>query len=475
MDRNKAEKRMATAPVGRLMLQMGTPMILSMMLQAVYNIVDSYFVANMAENGEIAVNALTLAFPVQMMMVAVGIGTGVGANALIARALGQGDREKAGAAAGNALTLMGIIYAVCLLFGAFGAGAYIGSQTSDPIALAMGSQYLRICCMASFGILFFSVFEKTLQATGRSLYSTIAQVAGALTNIVLDPIMIYGLLGCPKLGVAGAAWATVLGQIASLALAAVFHFRLNRELPFRRKALRLRRSIVGEIYSIGVPAIIAQGAMSVMNYCVNLIFGSLDSSYVTAYGIVYKIQQFVLFAAFGLRDAITPIVSFSYGMQNAKRIREGVRCGLMYTSVLMLVCTAAVEILAQPLAGIFSLSAGTMGLCVIGLLRVRRCKHCHTGRVPGHRGRCAVVARVAAASADLRTAGGMAVRAPAAGRRVDGVPHRGSADRSNRRRAVAAYRRERPPVTAGSRCFTEQVKSCLTEYTIFCTVFCRFS
>ena len=222
--------------------------------------------------------------------------------------------------------------------------------------------------MASFGILFFSVFEKTLQATGRSLYSTIAQVAGALTNIVLDPIMIYGLLGCPKLGVEGAAWATVLGQIASLALAAVFHFRLNRELPFRRKALRLRRSIVGEIYSIGVPAIIAQGAMSVMNYCVNLIFGSLDSSYVTAYGIVYKIQQFVLFAAFGLRDAITPIVSFSYGMQNAKRIREGVRCGLMYTSVLMLVCTAAVEILAQPLAGIFSLSAGVQSL-LVSLLR----------------------------------------------------------------------------------------------------------
>ena len=367
MDRNKAEKRMATAPVGRLMLQMGTPMILSMMLQAVYNIVDSYFVANMAENGEIAVNALTLAFPVQMMMVAVGIGTGVGANALIARALGQGDREKAGVAAGNAMTLMGIIYAVCLLFGAFGAGAYIGSQTSDR---SLWRWAVSTCASAVWhrsAFCFFSVFEKTLQATGRSLYSTIAQVAGALTNIVLDPIMIYGLLGCPKLGVAGAAWATVLGQIASLALAAVFHFRLNRELPFRRKALRLRRSIVGEIYSIGVPAIIAQGAMSVMNYCVNLIFGSLDSSYVTAYGIVYKIQQFVLFAAFGLRDAITPIVSFSYGMQNAKRIREGVRCGLMYTSVLMLICTAAVEILAQPLAGIFSLSAGTMGLCVTGL------------------------------------------------------------------------------------------------------------
>ena len=446
MDRKQGQKTNGDAPVGRLMLQMGTPMILSMMLQAVYNIVDSYFVANMAENGEIAVNALTLAFPVQMMMVAVGIGTGVGANALIARALGQGDREKAGAAAGNAMTLMGIIYAVCLLFGAFGAGAYIGSQTSDPIALAMGSQYLRICCMASFGILFFSVFEKTLQATGRSLYSTIAQVAGALTNIVLDPIMIYGLLGCPKLGVAGAAWATVLGQIASLALAAVFHFRLNRELPFSRKALCLRRSIVGEIYSIGVPAIIAQGAMSVMNYCVNLIFGSLDSSYVTAYGIVYKIQQFVLFAAFGLRDAITPIVSFSYGMQNAKRIREGVRCGLMYTIVLMLVCTAAVENSGAAAGRYFLTVRRHDGLvrdrsaCAGGQLCVRRCKHCHTGRVPGHRGRCAVAARVAAASADLCTAGGMAVRAPAAGRRVAGVPHRGGADRSNRRRAVAAYR-----------------------------------
>ena len=206
-----------------------------------------------------------------------------------------------------------------------------------------------------------------MQATGRSLYSTIAQVAGALTNIALDPIMIYGLLGCPELGVDGAAWATVLGQIVSLVLAAVFHFRLNTELPFDRTMLRLHRRIVGEIYAIGVPAIIAQGAMSVMNYCVNRIFGSLDSTYVTAYGIVYKIQQFVLFAAFGLRDAITPIVSFSYGMQNVKRIREGVRYGLLYTGILMAVCTAAVEIAALPLVEIFSLSESTAALCVTGL------------------------------------------------------------------------------------------------------------
>ena len=362
MDRNKAEKRMATAPVGRLMLQMGTPMILSMMLQAVYNIVDSYFVANMAENGEIAVNALTLAFPVQMMMVAAGIGTGVGANALIARALGQGDREKAGAAAGNAMTLMGIIYAVCLLFGAFGAGAYIGSQTSDPIALAMGSQYLRICCMASFGILFFSVFEKTLQATGRSLYSTIAQVAGALTNIVLDPIMIYGLLGCPKLGVAGAAWATVLGQIASLALAAVFHFRLNRELPFRRKALRLRRSIVGEIYSIGVPAILNLALPSVLITFLNSLLAVYSQSYVVVLGIYYKLQTFLYLPANGIVQGLRPIIGYNYGAGEYDRVKKLYRTSMGMCAAIMAAGTVLCLALSGQLIGLFSSNAETIAI-----------------------------------------------------------------------------------------------------------------
>ena len=367
MDRNKAEKRMATAPVGRLMLQMGTPMILSMMLQAVYNIVDSYFVANMAENGEIAVNALTLAFPVQMMMVAVGIGTGVGANALIARALGQGDREKAGAAAGNAMTLMGIIYAVCLLFGAFGAGAYIGSQTSDPIALAMGSQYLRICCMASFGILFFSVFEKTLQATGRSLYSTIAQVAGALTNIVLDPIMIYGLGPVPELGVRGAAWATVIGQVASAVLLFVFHLRLNREFDRGIRQLKPETAVIRDIYTIGLPAIIAQALMSVMVYAMNLIL-KFDAAAQTAYGLFYKVQQFVLFLAFGLRDAITPIVAYGCGMGSRKRVEDGIRYGLFYTAVLMAAGFALTELFPGAFASLFN--AGQSRAYFIGAMRV---------------------------------------------------------------------------------------------------------
>ena len=183
--------KMKDMPVNKLMVQMGVPMILSMALQAVYNIVDSAFVGNMRVGSEAALNALTLVFPVQMLMVAVGIGTGVGTNALLARTLGQGNRNKAGKVAGNSLFLGVIIYVVCLLFGIFGVKAYISSQTVDPEVLEMGVSYLRICCVVSFGIIFFSLFEKLLQATGRSLYSAIGQVIGAVVNIILDPIIAF--------------------------------------------------------------------------------------------------------------------------------------------------------------------------------------------------------------------------------------------------------------------------------------------
>ena len=197
--------KMKDMPVNKLMIQMGIPMILSMALQAVYNIVDSAFVGNMRVGSEAALNALTLVFPVQMLMVAAGIGTGVGTNALLARTLGQGNREKAAKVAGNSLFLGVIIYVVCLLFGIFGVKVYISSQTVDAEVLEMGVSYLRICCVISFGIIFFSLFEKLLQATGRSLYSTIGQVVGAVVNIILDPIMIYGIGPCPEMGVKGAA------------------------------------------------------------------------------------------------------------------------------------------------------------------------------------------------------------------------------------------------------------------------------
>lgn len=295
--------KMKDMPVNKLMIRMGIPMILSMALQAVYNIVDSAFVGNMKVGSEAALNALTLVFPVQMLMVAVAIGTGVGTNALLARTLGQENPQKAAKVAGNSLFLGVIIYAVCLLFGVFGVKAYISSQTGDPQVLSMGISYLRICCVLSFGIIFFSLFEKLLQATGRSLYSTIGQVVGAVVNIILDPIMIYGIGPVPEMGVEGAAYATVIGQVASAVLLFIFHKKFNKEFE---------------------------------------------------QGLFYKVQQFVLFMAFGLRDAITPIIAFAYGRGNKKRINDGIKYGVIYTIALMIFGILVTEIFPGTFARLFN-------------------------------------------------------------------------------------------------------------------------
>ena len=359
--------KMREMPVNKLMVQMGIPMILSMALQAVYNIVDSAFVGNMRSGSEAALNALTLVFPVQMLMVAVGIGTGVGANALLARTLGQGNGKKASKVAGNSLFLGAIIYAVCLLFGIFGVRSYISSQTIDPEVISMGTDYLRICCVISFGIIFFSLFEKLLQATGRSLYSTIGQVVGAVVNIILDPIMIYGIGPVPEMGVKGAAYATVIGQVVSAILLFVFHMKLNKEIEHDVKYMKPDIGIIKEIYAIGLPAIIAQALMSIMVYVMNLIL-KFSPSAQTAYGLFYKVQQFVLFLAFGLRDAITPIIAFAYGMRSKKRIQDGIRYGLLYTVVLMILGIAITEIFPGAFATLFN--AGQSREYFIGSMRI---------------------------------------------------------------------------------------------------------
>lgn len=359
--------KMKEMPVNKLMVQMGIPMILSMALQAVYNIVDSAFVGNMKEGSEAALNALTLVFPVQMLMVAIGIGTGVGTNALLARTLGQGDTKKAAKVAGNSLFLGVIIYALCLLFGIFGVKAYISSQTVDAQVIAMGTSYLKICCVISFGIIFFSLFEKLLQATGRSLYSTIGQVVGAVVNIVLDPIMIYGIGPVPEMGVKGAAYATVIGQVASAILLFVFHMKLNKEFEYGVKYMKPDGRIIKEIYSIGLPAMIAQALMSIMVYVMNLIL-KFSPSAQTAYGLFYKVQQFVLFLAFGLRDAITPIIAFAYGMGDKNRIKDGIKYGLIYTAALMIFGIIITEAFPGAFAALFN--AGQSRENFIGAMRV---------------------------------------------------------------------------------------------------------
>ena len=312
--------KMKEMPVNKLMVQMGIPMILSMALQAVYNIVDSAFVGNMRVGSEAALNALTLVFPVQMLMVAVGIGTGVGTNALLARTLGQGNSKKAAKVAGNSLFLGVIIYVVCLLFGIFGVKAYISSQTVDTEVLEMGVSYLRICCVISFGIIFFSLFEKLLQATGRSLYSTIGQVVGAVVNIILDPIMIYGIGPCPEMGVKGAAYATVIGQVASAILLFIFHLKLNKEFEHGAKYMKPDAGVIKEIYAIG------------------------------------------------LRDAITPIIAFAYGMRSKKRIKDGIKYGLIYTIALMILGIVITEIFPGAFATLFN--AGQSREYFIGAMRV---------------------------------------------------------------------------------------------------------
>lgn len=362
-----ANNKMKDMPVNKLMVQMGVPMILSMALQAVYNIVDSAFVGNMKEGSEAALNALTLVFPIQMLIVAIGIGTGVGTNALLAKTLGQGNRKKASKVAGNSLFLGSIIYIVCFLFGIFGVNTYISSQTTNPEVMEMAASYLKICCVISFGIIFFSLFEKLLQATGKSLYSTIGQVLGAVVNIVLDPILIYGLGPVKEMGVEGAAYATVIGQVASAVLLLVFHMKLNKDMESGFRYMKPDGKIIKEIYAIGLPAIIAQALMSIMVYAMNLIL-KFSPSAQTAYGLFYKVQQFVLFLAFGLRDAITPIVAFSHGMRSKNRINDGIKYGLIYTIGLMMIGLIITEGFPTGFAAIFN--AGSFREYFIDAMRI---------------------------------------------------------------------------------------------------------
>lgn len=370
MQEEMTMNKMGAGSVPKVMLTMGIPMILSMVLQACYNIVDSMFVARIPDAngivhmGEYAVNALTLAFPVQMLIVAFGIGTGVGVNALLAKSLGQKDHEKVAKVAGNGVALGLIIYVCFLLLGLCGIDVYLKSQTSDPIILAMGKIYLKICTLISFGIVMFSIYEKLLQSTGKTVYSTIAQITGAAVNIILDPILIFGWFGLPQMGIAGAAYATVIGQIVSMLVAMYFHYKKNTEVVAGLSYLKLDKKIVKEIYAIGLSAIIMQALMSFMTYGVNIIFGTVSVAAVTAYGIFYKIQQFIFFAAFGLRDAITPIVSFNYGLGSKKRVKQGIFYGVIYIEIIMLIGIIGLEFFAAPLVGLFGLSDETARLCI---------------------------------------------------------------------------------------------------------------
>lgn len=354
------KNKMETTSMNKLIWKMGLPMILSMILQSVYNIVDTAFVINMGEEGIAGNLALTYAFPIQLLIIAIGVGTGVGINALLSKMLGEKDVEGAKKTVGNSVFLGICIYVVFLLFGLFGCDWFISMQAGgNAQATEMGVSYLKICCCFSFGAIGFTVFERFLQSTGKTLYSTIAQVSGAVTNIVLDYVFIYPL----GMGINGAAWATVIGQIVSLVVAVLFHYLANKELKNSLKALKPSATIIKGIYKIGISAAIMQGLLSVMMLGMTQILGTVESQETAAllqgsFGIYYKIMQFALFAAFGLSNTIISILSFNYGLKNKGRIKSCIKFGLIDSVIVAAVITVLFECLANPLSELFGMASG---------------------------------------------------------------------------------------------------------------------
>ncbi|MGN1039983.1 MAG: MATE family efflux transporter [Candidatus Fimimonas sp.] len=361
MDDNQAQRnKMAVAPVCKLIWKMGLPMIISMVLQAVYNIVDTAFVINMGEEGVFANLALTYAFPVQLLIIAIGVGTGVGINSLLSQSLGQKNKAKSDKVVGNGIFLAVCIYVAFLLFGIFGARPFVEMQAkNNPVVAKMGGDYLTICCCFSFGAIGFTVYERFLQSTGKTLLSTIAQICGAVTNIVLDFVFIFPL----KMGIAGAAWATVIGQILSLAVAMALHYFTNKELGNNVKNIVPSAKIIKEIYHVGLSAMLMQGLLSVMMFGVNVILGYAQNAELLqgSFGIYYKIMQFALFTCFGLSNTIISVLSFNFGMKDKKRSVACAKWGVINTLIASVAITVLFQCLAVPLANLFSLVSGGGG------------------------------------------------------------------------------------------------------------------
>lgn len=354
------ENKIAVTKMNKLIWTLGLPMIVSMILQAIYNIVDTVFIINMGEDGVAGNLALTYAFPIQILMIAIGVGTGIGINALLSKSLGEKNSDQVNRTAGNGIFLMLCIYVVFLIFGIFGTKSFIALQANgNEKAIEMGTDYLSICCCLSFGCIGFAVYERFLQSTGKTMYSTIAQIVGALLNIVLDYIFIYPC----KMGVKGAAWATVIGQIVSLVLAMFFHYFLNKEINGNLRFIQPKAKIIKGIYKIGISAAIMQALLSVMMFGMNLILGTAKNPEILqgSFGVYYKIMQFALFAFFGLSNTLITVISFNYGMNEKNRVKDAIKWGIIDALIIAVAITILFETLAFPLAKLFGMASGDGG------------------------------------------------------------------------------------------------------------------
>ena len=364
------DNKMGTLPVKRLIVSMSLPMMISMLVQAMYNIVDSIFVSHLSED---ALTAVTLAFPLQMMIISVGSGTGVGINALLSKALGEKKQKRANKAANNGLLLTFISFIVFVAVGIFLAEPFIKSQTDSINIANMGTVYLYTCCTLSIGVFFQMTFERLLQSTGRTHLSMISQITGAVINIIFDPIFIFGYFGIEGMGVIGAAYATVLGQCIAAVVGLVLNVKFNPDIKISlKKMFKPSWKIIRRIYAVGVPSILMMAIGSIMSYCMNQILGIFSSTAVAVFGAYFKLQSFIFMPIFGLNNGLIPVLAYNYGARSKERIREAVKFSMKLALSIMIIGTIVFWSIPRLLLGFFDasdymLSLGVPALRIISL------------------------------------------------------------------------------------------------------------
>ena len=349
------ENKMGIMPIGKLVFNMSLPMMVSMMVQALYNIVDSIFVAKLSEN---ALTAVSLAFPLQTLLIAVATGTGVGMNALLSKSLGEKDFKKANKTATNAAFIYAVSYIIFLILGFTVVKPFYRSQvgSADAEIMTMGVDYLSTVMIFSFGIFTQVFFERLLTSTGRTIFSMTSQLSGAVTNIILDPILIFGMFGAPKMGVTGAAVATVIGQCVAGLVAGTCNHKFNHEVRFQFKGFKPDFKIIGTIYAVGIPSIIMQSIGSVMTYCMNRILIEFSSTATAVFGVYFKLQSFFFMPVFGLNNGITPIIAYNYGARQRKRMVKTIKVSLATAFCLTFMGFVLFESIPQALLGLFNAS-----------------------------------------------------------------------------------------------------------------------
>ena len=349
------ENKMGYMPVKKLILSMALPMMISMLVQALYNIVDSIFVSQISEA---ALTAVTVAFPMQNLMIAVGSGTGVGINALLSRSLGAKEQDQVDRAANTGIFLNLVSFALFLLLGGLGAAPFVATQTADPEIITYGTEYLRCVCMLSFGLFFQMTFERLLQSTGLTLQSMISQLTGAVFNIIMDPVMIFGIGPFPKMGVTGAALATVLGQCLAACIGLALNLKYNGKwIHFSLgKVLHPHGGTVKKIYYVGVPSILMMSIGSVMTYLMNLILAAFSSTAVAVFGVYFKLQSFFFMPVFGLNNGLIPVLAYNYGARKEKRIKESLRFSIKVAICIMATGTLIFELFPTALLRMFNAS-----------------------------------------------------------------------------------------------------------------------